>query len=315
MESIFFAADRRLRNGWWMVTFIVFLALTAFVYRPVSRGLQELGIAKGWLEPLPFLFSLLATWACTRLRREPLSTVGFALDRRWLAEITCGTLLGAGAMGSIAALIWAIGGVQFELGSSPSPLALGYGLYVFLFVALLEENLFRGFLFQRFVDGAGVWIAQLVMALAFAAAHWGNPGMDGTTMIWATVDTALGALMLGLAYLRTRSLALPIGLHFGWNFAQGSVLGFDVSGFGQVGWLQPVLQGQPEWLTGGGFGPEASVFAVVADLVLITLLWRWKGQVDSDSSRQGVWYARRGTAERERSGSGGARDLHPAPEP
>jgi len=87
----------------------------------------------------------------------------------------------------------------------------------------------------------------------------------------------LGAVLLGLAYLRTRSLALPIGIHLGWNWTHGHLLGFGVSGFAQPGWFHPLLQDLPEWVTGGRFGPEASIFAVVADVLLIVLLWKWKG--------------------------------------
>jgi hypothetical protein len=145
-------------------------------------------------------------------------------------------------------------------------------------VALWEENLFRGFLFQRLVDGLGAWPAQVILALLFAQAHWGNPGMHGATKAWATLDIALAAVFLGLAYLRTRSLALPIGIHLGWNWTQGNVLGFGVSGTSvQHGWVHPVFQGKPEWMSGGAFGLEASLFGVLAVLVGILLLWWWQG--------------------------------------
>lgn len=277
MRAIFFGAGGRLRNGWWMLAFIGFVALTRVAYGPVTRGIKQLGVAEAWLEPAAFLFLLLATWACTRLRREPLSSIGFRLDRRWWRESALGLALGIGSMLAVVGLIWAIGGVRFELDPARSVANLGYGLYFFLFVALFEETLFRGFLFQRLVDGAGIWVAQATLALLFALGHWDNPGMQGLTKGVATLELAVAALLLGLTYLRTRSLALPVGLHLGWNWAQGHVLGFGVSGFEQVGWLQPVLQDRPEWLTGGAFGPEASVFALVVDLALLGLLWKWKG--------------------------------------
>jgi hypothetical protein len=67
-------------------------------------------------------------------------------------------------------------------------------------------------------------------------------------------------LLLGLAYVKTRRLALPMGIHLGWNWAQGSLLGFGVSGTMDTrGWLNPVFDGRPEWLTGGAFGLEASL--------------------------------------------------------
>jgi membrane protease YdiL (CAAX protease family) len=277
LKTIFFNADGRLRNGWWILVFIGCIAVTHFAYRPVTHGLKDLGIAAGWLEPASFLFVLLATWACTRMRKEALSSVGFVLDRRWMKEVAWGTLFGMGSMLAAVAMIWAIGGVRLELNPARSLASLGYGFYMFVFVALFEETLFRGFAFQRLCDGAGVWIAQFALALLFAAGHWGNPGMQGATEVWASIDLGLAAMMLGLAYLRTRSLALPIGLHLGWNWTQGHVLGFGVSGLAQPGWFHPVFLGKAQWLTGGDFGPESSVFAVVVDLITLILIWKWKG--------------------------------------
>jgi membrane protease YdiL (CAAX protease family) len=203
--------------------------------------------------------------------------VGLRLDRRWLRQFGAGTTLGIASLALAAGLIWAFGGVHFELDPNRSALGLVQGLYVFLCVALFEEALFRGFLFQRLAAGVGVWATQILLAVLFSLGHWGNPGMDGLTMLWASAELGLAALLLGLAYLRTRSLALPVGLHLGWNWAQGTLLGFGVSGFDQTGWLRPVFHGQAEWLSGGNFGPEASIFGVVADLVLIGLLWQWQG--------------------------------------
>ncbi|MGQ0800569.1 MAG: lysostaphin resistance A-like protein [Pseudomarimonas sp.] len=260
-----------------MLIFIALMLASRFVYTPVSRALQDFGVAKDWLEPLQFGFLLLVTWICVRLRKESLSSIGYVLDRRWARELGVGSLVGVAAALLAVLMIWAVGGVTLELDPSRSVSMLAYGLYVFLFVALFEETLFRGFVFQRLVAGTGVWIAQITMGLLFASGHWGNPDMQGGTMVWATVELFLGALILGLAYLRTRSLALPIGIHIGWNWAQGHLLGFGVSGFEQAGWFRPLLQDQPEWVTGGSFGPEASIFAVVVDVLLILLLWKWKG--------------------------------------
>lgn len=279
MQALLFNDQRQLRNGWWIVVFMVFVALTRFAYKPLTHGLKDLGLAAGWLEPAPFLFTLLATWACTRLRREPLSSVGYRLDGRWLSELAGGLLLGIGTAMAVVAMIGAIGGVRFEWNPARSVNTLLSGLYVFLFVALMEENLYRGFIFQRLLDGIGIWPAQLSMALLFVLLHGGNPGMQGSTEIVASLDLFLGAVMLGLAYLRTRSLALPVGLHLGWNWTQGQVFGFGVSGHPQTGWLRPVFQGQAEWLTGGAFGPEASIFSPLVSLLMIALLWRWKGSV------------------------------------
>lgn len=144
-------------------------------------------------------------------------------------------------------------------------------------MAFHEETLYRGYLFQRLVAGLGEWPAQLLMALLFALAHWGNPGMSGATMAWATLNIALAAVLLGLCYLRTKSLALPIGVHLGWNFTQGNLLGFGVSGTTDApGLLQPVLHGKPDWLTGGAFGLEAGLPCALVCLAVVVALAMWK---------------------------------------
>jgi membrane protease YdiL (CAAX protease family) len=280
MKSIFFDEGRRLRNGWWACLFLAILAAGLSGFQElVAPLLKRVGVRSGdWVVGVLFLITLLATWICTRLRGEPLASAGWRMDRRWAREVAWGTLFGIGVMLLAAGLLWAVGGVTWELDPGRSFRALGLGFGMFTLVALWEESLFRGFLFQRLVAGLGAWPAQLILALFFARAHWGNPGMQGATKLWATLDIALAAVFLGLAYLRTRSLALPVGIHLGWNWAQGHVLGFGVSGTSvSNGWVRPVFQGKPEWVSGGAFGLEASIFGVLAALVGILLLWRWRG--------------------------------------
>lgn len=276
MKRIFFDHASRLRNGWWVLIFIAFIATTRLLHSPLVAAMKAAGLHEAWREPLPVLFVLLATWVCLRLRRQPLSSVGLRLDARWWKQLGWGSALGLAAMLLASGVILATGAVRFELDPARSVAALGYALYTFLFAALLEELLFRGFLFQRVIDGIGVWGAQIGFAALFAVAHWENPGMEGVAKLVASLDLALAALMLGLAYVRTGSLALPLGLHLGWNWTQGSLLGFGVSGFDQAGWLQPVFAEHPIWISGGEFGPEASVFGVMVDLLVIGLLWRWR---------------------------------------
>ena len=279
MNKLLHDRQGQLRNGWWILVFIAVFLASQLAYRPVSRGLQQLAIDQDWLSPLPVAFLLLVTWICTRLRGQSLATVGLRIDASWLRQALWGVAIGSALMLAASAMILAAGGVHFAPDPAGGMAALAHGAWIFLWVALLEELLFRGFLFQRLVDGAGAPVALLLMAALFAVAHWGNPGMEGTTQVLATIDTALGAILLGLAYLRTGSLALPIGIHFGWNWIQGSLLGFDVSGVDQAGWLLPELLDKPQWLTGGEFGPEASVFAMGVDAVAVFLAWRWKGLV------------------------------------
>jgi hypothetical protein len=168
-----------------------------------------------------------------------------------------------------------------ELDPAGSLQTLGSGLLMFLLVAIKEETLFRGFLFQRLRDGIGLWPTQLLLALLFAGAHWMNPGMRGATLLSASLGIFVSSLVFGLAYVRSNSLALPIGIHLGWNWMQGHVMGFGVSGIQLHGWFKPMLLDKPDWLTGAAFGIEASVLGVAVDLLLLIGLLLWKGSSDA----------------------------------
>lgn len=282
MRAVFLDDRSRLRNGWWILAFIMLVALTRLVHSPVNALLKQSGVSEAWREPLPVVCLLFATWAVTRLRREGLSSVGLRIDARWAHEFAWGGVVGIVMVLGVTGLMAASGVLRLELDPARSLGMVMLGLNAFAWAALLEELLFRGVVFQRLIDGIGMWPAQLVLAALFAAGHWGNPGMDGMARIVGTLDIALAALMFGLAYVRTRSLALPFGLHLGWNWMQGSVLGFNVSGFEHQGWWAPVIEPGAPLLTGGGVGPEGSVFSIATSLVLIGMLWAWKGTAADD---------------------------------
>lgn len=277
MPAILFDDQHRVRNGWKVAGYFACAAalffITGVAYGMIPRALRAAG-AGPWLE---FLVFLGAAWACLRLEDEPLASIGYKLDRRWGREMVLGTLGGFALMGVTALVVLALGGFHWTRTPGVGFAALGKGLLLYLGVGFAEETGFRGYAFQRLIRGLGVPAAQVLFALFFALVHWGNPGMSGATRIWATVNIALAAILLGLAYLRTGSLALPVGIHLGWNWTQGVLLGFGVSGNAEAGWWTPVFHGRPEWLTGGAFGLEASLPCVLVCGAAILLLWRWRG--------------------------------------
>lgn len=123
----------------------------------------------------------------------------------------------------------------------------------------VEEVLLRGIIFRWLEEFAGSWAALLVSSLIFGFMHQMNPGAS----IWSSLAISIEAgVLLGGAYMLTRNLWLAIGLHAGWNVTQGFVWGVPVSGNPFVGMVESGLYG-PDWLSGGAFGLEASVIALV----------------------------------------------------
>ncbi len=121
-----------------------------------------------------------------------------------------------------------------------------------------EELLFRGVMFRIVEQAGGTLAALLVSALLFGLAHLATPGVTLATAMAIAIEAGL---MLGLAYVVTRNLWLPIGIHFAWNFTQSGIFGITSSGQSTHGLLDVRFTG-PDWLTGGTFGPEASVIAI-----------------------------------------------------
>lgn len=142
--------------------------------------------------------------------------------------------------------------------------ALVENLFMFLVVAVGEEALFRGILFRMTDDRWGTPAGLIVSALVFGMVHITNEHAT----VWSSLAIAIEAgLLLGAAYKWSGTLWLPIGIHWSWNFFQGPVFGFAVSGSGTPSLLVPEIQGS-DWLTGGSFGAEASIPAVVLGLAL-----------------------------------------------
>lgn len=208
----------------------------------------------------------------------------WAMERREARELIpgsrqalVGTALGFGLFCTVFLLLLAAGVARWR------GLAAHFDVIPVLAASLLaaigEELAFRGGVFRILEDSFGTTAALALSAAIFGLLHALNPGAT----IASTAAIALEAgLLLGAAYAFTRNLWLPIGLHLGWNFTEGGVFGVSVSGFAPAKGLFAVSLAGPRLLTGGRFGPEASVVAVavclaaaVAFIVLTVRRGRW----------------------------------------
>ncbi len=270
MINPFLNSDRQLRNGWWILIFFLVLALLLFPTlltaqqnnKEVSMGLQAIII-------------ILASITCQLLRRRPMTELFGKFDIHWLKELCVGGLIGSALMLIPALILGIFGWVNWQW--NPEGLSvLASSLLLFAGVAIAEELLFRGFIFQRLIAGLGQWPAQLIIAAYFLLTHLNNPGMTGSVKMMASINIFLASILFGLAFIQTKSLAMPIGLHWMANWVQGGVLGFGVSGAEQSGLLIPAFGEAPVWLTGGQFGLEASLPGLMCAVITLFLLYTRK---------------------------------------
>jgi uncharacterized protein len=252
---------------------------------------QELGSLVGASPLLASLSSIvtllgviLATWVAGRFfDKRRFADFGFHLDRLWWMDLGFGLFLGALLMLGVFLVQSAAGWVEvtgyFAARSSFGIEILTVGV-VFLAVGIQEELLSRGYHLKNLAEGlnfpalgrhGALLLAYLISSSIFGLLHILNPN---TTWI-STLNLVLAGLFLGLGFVLTRQLAIPIGLHITWNFFQGNVFGFPVSGMFAGPTFIQIRQGGPELWTGGAFGPEAGLLGLLAMLAgsLLTIAW------------------------------------------
>jgi membrane protease YdiL (CAAX protease family) len=177
---------------------------------------------------------------------------------RALPEVAAGMLVGLGLFCLVMGVLW-VAATYHPEGWGAQPL-LARGFLFALMAGIVEEILFRGLLFRVFSKILGTWGALLFTSALFGLAHAGNHGATVSSSLAIALEAGI---LLGTAYAATSRLWLPIGLHVGWNFTEGSLFGMTLSGNNMgTGLLRGSLRG-PQILTGGEFGPEASIVAVI----------------------------------------------------
>ena len=194
-----------------------------------------------------------------------------------LKNLGLGLLIGFGLMAA-AVGVAAIAGVYTIVGKGDASTFALELVSVAILPGFMEELAFRGILFRWIEDFGGSWAALAITSALFGIAHIFNPNATWFSSFAIAVEAGV---LLGGAYMLTRSLWLPMGLHAAWNFTQGEIFDVPVSGIDEHGLVQAKLSG-PALLSGGTFGLEASIIALTiataAGVWLVYLTIR-KGQL------------------------------------
>jgi membrane protease YdiL (CAAX protease family) len=228
-------------------------------------------IPAAWI-PLPgtpassggiLLAAVLAGWIMLAVDGLPPSALGFHGRARFgLREFLLGTAGGVGVGLGAVLLMMVFGALALDMarGAGVGIAAVG-SLWFFAVPAAAEEALFRGYPLQAMAGAWGGWTALAVSSLAFGLLHGWNPGLG----VFGVVNILMAGVFLGAIQLRTGSLWMASGVHLGWNWAHGFVVDLPVSGLDLVDnpAVDSIVAG-PAWLSGGAFGPEASVAGSVA---------------------------------------------------
>jgi len=297
VHDIFIDREGHLRSGWRLAIFIVAFWICVDVSQALSfAGLRRVlhlsssqMLRSNWwfvTSSGSLLFSAtLAGWACGALLEGlPFRALGSMPHRGWVRNLGIGWILGAASLFLAALLAMATRGIKFQLdpaGGRSIGETLGVSLLIFLLAAAAEEMLFRGYPLQTFTRAKLAWLGVVLTSVYFSLAHLSNPH---TVPALTFVNTTLAGVWLAIAYLRTRSLWLPFGLHWSWNWAQAALLGLPVSGIDRLA-PAPLLHAMntgPDWLTGGTYGIEGGAACTVALIISTLVVWRTKLIVRAD---------------------------------
>lgn len=292
LRQVFINNAGRLRSGWRVVIFVLVYVALLFLLSTLVRVGYAVGLRMvpgrslgAFTEDLIFRLILLASallagFLCTRwLEGLPWRALGLTLHAHWSRDFVAGSLIGIASLALATAIAATAGGLRFT--ASPRTMLLQVvqtlvlSAVLFIFAALAEEALFRGYPLQTLTRANLAWLAILLTSVPFAFIHLQNPNVvKGFTFI----NTALAGVWLAVAYLRTRSLWLPLGVHWAWNWALGSLFGLPVSGITTIA-PNPLLRGTdlgPAWLTGGSYGIEGGVACTIALIVSTLFIWRMR---------------------------------------
>ena len=277
--------ERRLRFLWRFVALIVLTGiisvLVGFLFLPLNISLPAWA---GQLQ-LSILF-VGAVWLVGHyIDRRKFSETGVFFNKNWWIDLGFGSLLGALLMAAIFLIELAAGWITISdtfvaPNAMPFFVAILIPFVFYIGVSILEELLFRGYLLLNLAEAinmkaissrVAVIISLVLTSAVFGVAHAANPS---ATLI-STLNITVAGIFLGLAYVLTGSLAIPLGIHLTWNFFQGNVFGFPVSGTNNFSTsVFAIEQGGPLAWTGGPFGPEAGIIGLLAMLAgTLSIVW------------------------------------------
>jgi hypothetical protein len=268
----------RLQPGWAFLFAVVLSALAFLVSGNIANemvGYHPFVIQLIFRPLWALLLVAIYVWLLTvgdHMEEHRLAAQGLPRAAGWLGQFVLGCVIGGVLTGLAVLPIQHWGKLKttnlFSLHMAPKIVAV---MVMLLCGALAEELMFRGYPFQQLERGIGAIRAVIVFSVIYGVLHLLNPAAGR----WGIANTILIGILLSVAYLRTRALWLPWGIHFGWNTTLGFLFGLPVSGFRFFNVVRHTDATGPTWLTGGSYGVEASATGTVVialGLLLVSVL-------------------------------------------
>ena len=250
---------------------VVVLIATGFDLSVLSNQEEITNAVKGvkFLLPLKvieFLSVMLCAWLFIRfIDRKPLKSIGLIL-KGYEKDLKLGLALGAGLIAIGFLILFILGYLSVDGFSFPIGTVILYFL-LFVVVSFHEEIMMRGYVLNNLMQSMNRYVALSISSVIFMSIHLLNPNVN----FLSVVNLFLAGIVLGIYYIHKPNLWLPIGMHLTWNFFQGPIFGFEVSGIETKSIINQSVRGN-EIITGGAFGFEGSILATILIITIIVYL-------------------------------------------
>jgi membrane protease YdiL (CAAX protease family) len=278
MRTWFKDSSNRLRTGWRIVVMVIAIAAVIFL---VNWGWKAAGLPSR-KETGPWMFLLFTTLISGGIflvivallkgfESENTCAIRLPFQRSAWRDVALGTVLGSTVICIIVGTAVLFGYGQVRLGTAVASDVIVVILPMLVSTFLLaagEELTLRGYVLRQISLGLNPVAAIIITGILFGLLHAANPGANWQGL----VCTATGGILMAVLVVRTGSLWLLIGYHFGWNAAAFEVFGLDLSGFGSETSLFTGTLTGPDWLSGGSYGFEASFPTEIIEVLILTLV-------------------------------------------
>jgi len=280
MHQIFFDSNNQLRSGWRFFLFLLsFLIISSPAQVFILFLFEQQENRKMFLvsvsSAVSSAISIILGWAYGKLFENlPLKALGILPTNHWLKDLIIGLFFGSATLSAALLISIVLGGVKLqenpnlEINSFLSITGL-FGF--FLIAAASEETLFRGYMFQTFCRSNLTWFGILSSSIIFAAAHNMNPSSSWLSFL----NTFIAGIWLCMAYLKTRNLWFPLGLHVGWNWFQGCFFGINVSGISEFSTSSIFIttENGNDLISGGNYGIEGGLACTLSLIVSTVIIY------------------------------------------
>lgn len=308
MNNIFVnTKEKKLKAGWRILLFLlIFFTFSSiiFIVKPLFGTITKRAFLEDYSLIIVAILALGATVSVYLSRKfwdkRPFISLGLNWNKQTIKDLVFGFIL-SGLMAAVFFLVilsfglLEFNGFNFQETSINNSFdfvqfmsimtfgSMGLMLLEHILVGYWEELVFRGYIFQNIVEGLGIITAVIVSCFIYGLIHYANPN---ATVLSSIIIIGFGFLRI-YGYLGTKMLWLSMGMHIGWNFFQGPIFGFAASGHKKATLLQHSFLSDSQYLTGGEFGPEGSVF-VIPILILAIFVMKWYSEKNYPNIKKAI---------------------------